>query len=404
LTVIAVPGEQLLLNISYDTSKFASNTIERMTGHFINLLSAIVETPKARIKELPILTAKEEQKILTEWNKTETEYPVDKCIHQIFAEQVAKTPDATAVVYGKEEITYTELNEKANQLAHYLHSLGVKANSLVGISVERSVEMIVGLLGILKAGGAYVPLDPEYPQERLTAIIEDAEIETILTTAKVAKNLPENQAKIICYEQELTTIEKQKITNPNTQTKSENLAYVIYTSGSTGKPKGVEVKHKGVNRLVINTNYVKITAKDVIAQASNSAFDAATFEIWGALLTGAKLVGISKETALSPQEFAQVIKTEGISILFLTTALFNQIAQTEPTAFSTLRYLLFGGEAVDPKWVEEIVSKGKPENLLHVYGPTENTTFTTWYLVEEIAKDGTTIPIGKPIVKRKKNE
>ncbi|NET02965.1 MAG: amino acid adenylation domain-containing protein, partial [Sphaerospermopsis sp. SIO1G1] len=254
LTVIAVPGEQLLLNISYDTSKFASNTIERMTGHLLTLLSAIVEKPKASIKELPILTATEEQKILTEWNKTQTEYPVDKCIHQIFAEQVAKTPDATAVVYGKEEITYTELNKKANQLAHYLHSLGVKANSLVGISVERSVEMIVGLLGILKAGGAYVPLDPEYPQERLTAIIEDAEIETILTTAKVTKNLPENQAKIICYEQELTTIEKQKITNPNTQTKSENLAYVIYTSGSTGKPKGVEVKHKGVNRLVINTN------------------------------------------------------------------------------------------------------------------------------------------------------
>ncbi|NET02964.1 MAG: amino acid adenylation domain-containing protein, partial [Sphaerospermopsis sp. SIO1G1] len=381
----------------YNTDLFDRKTIERMTGHFINLLSAIVEDSKAEISKLAILTAKEEQKILTEWNKTETEYPVDKCIHQIFAEQVAKTPDATAVVYGKEEITYTELNEKANQLAHYLHSLGVKANSLVGISVERSVEMIVGLLGILKAGGAYVPLDPEYPQERLTAIIEDAEIETILTTAKVAKNLPENQAKIICYEQELTTIEKQKITNPNTQTKSENLAYVIYTSGSTGKPKGVEVKHKGVNRLVINTNYVKITAKDVIAQASNSAFDAATFEIWGALLTGAKLVGISKETALSPREFAQIIKDEGMSILFLTTALLNQIAQTEPTAFSTLRYLLFGGEAVDPKWVEEIVSKGKPENLLHVYGPTENTTFTTWYLVEEIAKDGTTIPIGKPI-------
>ncbi|TAE53210.1 MAG: amino acid adenylation domain-containing protein, partial [Nostocales cyanobacterium] len=369
----------------------------RMTGHFITLLTEIVEKPQTEIKELPILTTSEKQQLLIEWNNTQTEYPVDKCIHQIFELQAEKTPDTTAVIYGNQKLTYRELNQKANQLAHQLISLGVKTESVIGIALERSVEMVIGLLGILKTGNAYVPLDPEYPQERLTAIIEDAEIEIIITNSKTVKNLPENQAEIICYDQEIATIEKQKKSNPKTQITAENLAYVIYTSGSTGKPKGVKVTHRGVNRLVINTNYIQIEQKDIIAQASNSAFDAATFEIWGALLNGAKLVGISKETALSPREFANRIKTEGISILFLTTALFNQIAKTEPTTFSTLRYLLFGGEAVDIKWVQEIVKKGKPENLLHVYGPTENTTFTTWYLVEEIAEEATTIPIGKAI-------
>ncbi|TAF16276.1 MAG: amino acid adenylation domain-containing protein, partial [Nostocales cyanobacterium] len=390
-------ADSLIITWNYNTDLFASNTIKRISGHFVTLLEAIVENSQIQISQLQILTAAEKQKLLREWNHTATEYPDNKCIHQIFAEQVEKTPNAIAVVYGNEQLTYLELNQKANQLAHYLISLGVQADSLVGISVERSPEMIVGILGILKAGAAYVPLDPEYPQERLITIVEDAQIKLLLTTEKLVNNLPVNQTQIILYDQELKAIESQSQENPHTLTKTENLAYVIYTSGSTGKPKGVSVTHKGVNRLVINTNYIQIEPKDNIAQVSNSAFDAATFEIWGALLTGAKLVGISKQVALSTREFVATLKEQNISILFLTTALFNQIAQTEPTAFSTLRYLLFGGEAVDTKWVQEIVKKGKPEHLLHVYGPTENTTFTSWFLVEEVANDATTIPIGKPI-------
>ncbi|WP_353931426.1 non-ribosomal peptide synthase/polyketide synthase [Okeanomitos corallinicola TIOX110] len=381
----------------YNTDLFDQTTIVRMMQHFQALLTAIVENPQQPVASLPLLTQSEQQQLLVEWNHTETDYPQDQCIHQLFAQQVEKTPDTIALEYGNQQLTYCELNNRANQLAHYLISLGIGADTLVGISVERSAEMVIGLLGILKAGGAYVPLDPDYPTERLVSILEDAQVRVLLTTEKLAQTIPANQARIISYDRDVEAIAQQSQENPVIQTTSENLAYVIYTSGSTGKPKGVSVTHQGVNRLVLNTNYINIKPQDVIAQASNYAFDAATFEIWGALLTGAKLVGVSKQIALSPRELAATIRSQGISVLFLTTALFNQIAQTEPTAFSTLRYLLFGGEAVDPKWVQEILKKGSPEQLLHVYGPTENTTFTSWYLVENVPNHATTIPIGKPI-------
>ncbi|MEA5624694.1 condensation domain-containing protein, partial [Nostoc sp. UHCC 0251] len=397
LTVVAGIGEQFWLNVSYDTSRFEQETISRLLGHFITMLEAIVANPQQPINQLPLLTQPEQQQLLVEWNDTRVDYPQDKCIHQLFEEQVARIPDAVAVVYEDQQLTYQQLNSRANQLAHYLRSLGVGADVLVGICVERSVEMVVGLLGILKAGGAYVPLDPEYPTERLTLIIEDAQISVLLTTDKLANTIPNQRARVICYNNDLEAIALQSHENPTVEVRSDCLAYVIYTSGSTGKPKGVSVTHQGVNRLVINTNYINIEPQDVIAQASNYSFDAATFEIWGALLVGARLLGVSKELALSPKDFAALIQRQGISILFLTTALFNQIAQTVPSAFNSLRYLLFGGEAVDPKWVQEVLKNGGPQKLLHVYGPTENTTFSSWYLVENVPEDATTIPIGRPI-------
>ncbi|WP_419183617.1 non-ribosomal peptide synthase/polyketide synthase [Scytonema hofmannii] len=404
LTIIAVLDEQLLLKVSYDTTRFELETIERMLGHFVTLLEAIVANPQQRISQLPLLTASEQHQLLVEWNETSVDYPHDKCIHQLFEEQVARTPDAVAVVYENQRLTYGELNCRANQLAHYLQSLGVGANVLVGICVERAsvggasltLLMVVGLLGILKAGGAYVPLDPEYPSERLAAMAEDAQISVLLTTEKLATRIP-YRGRVICYERDFAELTLQSQENLTPEVRADGLAYVIYTSGSTGKPKGVSVTHQGVNRLVMNTNYIHIEPLDVIAQASNYAFDAATFEIWGALLHGARLIGVSKEVALSPSYFAALIREQGISVLFLTTALFNQIAQVAPSAFNSLRYLLFGGEAVDPKWVQEVLKHGRPQRLLHVYGPTENTTFTSWYLVQDVPKDATTIPIGRPI-------
>ncbi|MFL9458777.1 amino acid adenylation domain-containing protein [Tolypothrix bouteillei VB521301_2] len=396
LTIIAVLDEQLLLKVSYDTSRFESEIIERMLGHFVTLFEAIVANPQQRISQLPLLTASEQHQLLVEWNETSVDYPHDKCIHQLFEEQVERTPEAIAVVYENQQLTYGELNCRANQLARYLQSLGVGAGVLVGICVERSIEMIVGLLGILKAGGAYVPLEPEYPTERLAAIAEDAQISVLLTTDKLATRIP-YQGRVICYERNFAELTLQSQENLIPEVKADGLAYVIYTSGSTGKPKGVSVTHRGVNRLVLNTNYIHIEPFDAIAQASNYAFDAATFEIWGALLHGARLIGVSKEVALSPSSFATLIQEQGISVLFLTTALFNQIAQVAPSAFNSLRYLLFGGEAVDPKWVREVLKHGRPQRLLHVYGPTENTTFTSWYLVQDVPKDATTIPIGRPI-------
>ncbi|MFW9264014.1 non-ribosomal peptide synthase/polyketide synthase [Nostoc sp. CALU 546] len=397
LAVVVSPGEQLSLRVMYDASRFEDGTISRMLGHFVTMLEGIATNPQQRISQLPILTKSEQQQLLVDWNDTQSNYPQDKSIHQLFEEQVELTPDAVAVVYENQYLTYRELNSRANQLAHYLKSLGVKADVLVGICVERSLEMVVGLLGILKAGGAYVPLNPEYPQERLTFMLEDTQLSVVLTQEKLVNKLGNGKANVICLDSNWDIINQQTQQNPTTSVKADNLAYVMYTSGSTGQPKGVSIVHRSVVRLVKETNYINISSQDVIAQASNHAFDAATFEIWGALLNGARLVGVSKDLALSPKDFAVFMRSQNISVLFLTTALFNQIAQEVPSAFNSLRHLLFGGEAVDPKWVKEVLNNGAPQRLLHVYGPTENTTFSSWYLVQDVPEGATTIPIGQPI-------
>ncbi|TRU23563.1 MAG: non-ribosomal peptide synthetase [Microcystis aeruginosa Ma_MB_S_20031200_S102] len=381
----------------YSTDLFAAPTINQMGQHFQNLLTAIAANPNMGIFELPMLSDEESYQLLSLWNETHTDYPSDKCIHRLFEEQVKRTPDAVAVVYSEQQLTYNELNNRANQLAHYLQKLGVKPEELVGICLERSLEMIVGLLGILKAGGAYVPIDPDYPQERISFMLQDTQVKIILTCESLQTSLPNHQAIVICLDKDWPQINQTSQENLNSGVSADNLAYVIYTSGSTGIPKGVIVTHQAVNRLVLNTNYIQFTPDDRVVQASNIAFDAATFEIWGALLNGAKIIIIAKSVLLSPQELAVSLKENQISILFLTTALFNQLANLVPQAFSNLRCLLFGGEAVEPKWVQEVLEKGAPQRLLHVYGPTENTTFSSWYLVENVASTATTIPIGKAI-------
>ncbi|MCC5645816.1 amino acid adenylation domain-containing protein [Nostoc sp. CHAB 5824] len=342
------------------------------------------------------LTEQERHKILVEWNDTKVDYPKHLCIHQLFEAQVEKTPDSIAVVFKEQQLTYQELNYKANKIAHYLQSLGVKPEVLVGICIERSLEMIVGILGILKAGGAYVPLDPTYPKERLSFMLSDSQVQVVLTQEKFVEELTTNGAKLICLDTDWESINHHQ-ENPTSNATAENLAYVIYTSGSTGKPKGVAVPHRAVNRLVCNTNYVKFVPSERVAQASNTSFDAATFEIWGALLHGARLVVIPHNVVLSPQHFAAYIREQRISVLFLTTALFNQLASVVPQAFKDLRHLLFGGEAVDSKSVKAVLSNGAPQRLLHVYGPTESTTFACWCLVEDIPEGATNVPIGRPI-------
>ena len=381
----------------YNTDLFESSTIERLSGHFLNLLGGIVANPQARISQLPLLTESETNQLLIEWNNTQVDYPEYKCIYQLFEEQAERTPDAIAVVFENQQLTYAELNDRANQLAHYLRKLGVKPDELVGICLERSLDMIVGLLAILKVGGAYVPIDPDYPQERISFMLQDTQVKIILTCESLQNSLQNHQTIVICLDKDWQQINQASLENLNSTVSADNLAYVIYTSGSTGIPKGVIVTHQAVNRLVLNTNYIQFTPDDRVVQASNIAFDAATFEIWGALLNGAKIIIIAKSVLLSPQELALSLKENQISVLFLTTALFNQLANLVPQAFSSLRCLLFGGEAVEPKWVQEVLEKGAPQRLLHVYGPTENTTFSSWYLVENVASTATTIPIGKAI-------
>jgi amino acid adenylation domain-containing protein len=388
--------EGLIGRIEYNTDLFDEDTIQRMIGHYHTLLDGIVADPKQAISHLPLLTPQEKQQFI-EWNNTQTDYPADLCIHHLFEQQVEKNPDAIALVFEGKQLTYGELNRSANQVAHYLMISGVEAETLVGICVERSMEMIIGLLGILKAGGAYVPLDPSYPEERLAFMLEDAQVSILLTQTGAIENLPTQLTSTIYLDTDWKKISHFNQENPSAEVTSENLAYVIYTSGSTGQPKGVAIPHKAINRLVSNTNYIHLDAFSVVAQASNFSFDAATFEIWGTLANGAKLVKVPKNIVLSPKDFATYIGTQGINVLFLTTALFNQIAQIIPWAFNSIHTLLFGGEAVEPKWVKEVFKHNISHQLLHVYGPTETTTFASWYLIQDIPENATTIPIGSPI-------
>lgn len=383
--------------LEYNTDLFESDTMARMISHFKTILHHVVENPEQRLSDIPLLTQPERNEILIGWNDTHTDYPADRCVHQLFEVQAARCPDAPAVAFEDRYLTYKELNEQANQLAHYLHSLGIGPESFVAICMERSLDLIVGILAILKAGGTYVPLDPTYPRERQTYMLNDTQAPVLLTQERLLSELPDHTASVVCIDTHWKQIAQKSRENLPNHTRSDNLAYVMYTSGSTGMPKGIGIPHQAINRLVFNTNYVSLQPDDRIAQAANASFDAATFEFWGALLHGAMLVGITRDVALSSHEFATQLRECGITTLFLTTALFNQLAREVPWAFASLRHVMFGGEAVDPRWVREVLKNGAPERLLHVYGPTESTTYATWHLVQEVPETATTVPIGGPL-------
>ena len=393
--------EGLFGSLSYSTDLFDDSTAARMLEHLQRMLEAIASNPNQRLADLPMVGEAERQQLLFDWNDTDTEYAREHCVHQLFEAQVDLTPDAIAIGDGGESLSYRDLNLRANQLAHYLRAEGVGPESLVGVMMERSAEMVVALLGILKAGGAYIPLDLSYPKQRLGFMLEDSRAQVLLTHQALVDLLPEHGTKVLCLDTESKLILQQSGDNLESGATAESLAYVIYTSGSTGHPKGVCISHRAINRLFLNTNYVEIKSSDRIAQASNSSFDAATFEIWGALLHGARLIILSKDEVITPRILASRIEEHEISIMFVTTALFNQVATELPDCFRRLRQLMFGGEACEPRWVDEVLRKGSPERLMHVYGPTECTTFTTWFLVTEVEKGALTIPIGRPIANTK---
>jgi len=282
-------------------------------------------------------------------------------------------------------------------LAHYLRTLGVGPDVLVGLCLERSLELVVGLLGILKAGGAYVPLDPSHPAERLAFMLADAAAPVVLTQQSLRNTLPPTAATRVCLDAPPSELQEQPTHNPSPLTRPEHLAYVIYTSGSTGTPKGVMVPHRAIARLVCNTDYIQLGPTDGVAQLANPSFDAATFEIWGALVNGSRLAMVPRDVALDPLRLADALRRNDVSTLFLTTALFNEVIRARPNTFAHLKQALFGGEAVDPHWVRECLHAGAPQRLLHVYGPTETTTFATWHQVGAVAPGQRTIPIGRPI-------
>ena len=397
LTLFVREGRDGMLSatIQYKRDLFEPGTIARLAGHYRMLLEGVAADPSQRLSALPLLTEAERRQVLVEWNATKAAFPESACVHELFEAQVARTPEAVAVVFEGKSLTYGELNQRANQLAHHLRRHGVGPDRAVGICLKPSLDLIVGLVGILKAGGAYLPLDPTYPQERLAFMLEDAQAVALVTRRELVAALPAVRIPIISLDAEPHAIESRG--NPAHTTAADHLVYLMYTSGSTGLPKAVAVPHRGVTRLVVNTDYVTITAADVVAQASNASFDAATFEVWGALLNGAQLVVMPREIVLSPIELSAELEQHGITILFLTTALFNEMVQEAPSAFRRLRTLLFGGESADPRRVEAVLKDSAPKRLLHVYGPTEATTFACWYLVKNVPAGATSIPIGRPL-------
>ena len=386
----------LLGSWSYNTDLFDAATIERMTANFQTLLAGIVENPQQPIAQLPILTPAEQHQLLVEWNQTDTEYPRNKCIHVLFEEQVEQTPEAVALVFAGQQLTYRELNERANQLAHYLQQLGVKPQVRVGICLERSLAMVVGLLGILKAGGAYVPLDADYPQERLKLMLSDSQVDVLLTQEKLLTQIPDNRAKLVCLDTHWHNISQEARQNPISEAQANDLAYICYTSGSTGKPKGVSVPHRGVVRLVKETNYVNFSSKEVFLQLASISFDASTFEIWGSLLNGAKLVLMPAHTP-SLEELGAIIQHHQVTTLWLTAGLFHLMVDKRIQDLKPVGQLLAGGDVLSVTHVQKVLQELPDCQLINGYGPTENTTFTCCYPITKLPPNGNSIPIGKAI-------
>ncbi|WP_416235761.1 amino acid adenylation domain-containing protein [Nostoc sp. UHCC 0252] len=378
----------------YNADLFDASTIERMRGHFQTLLEGIVANPQEQISQLPLLTEIEQQQLLLKWNDTGVDYPQDKCIHQLFEEQVERTPDAVAVVYENQHLTYHELNCCANQLAHYLKSLGVKADVLVGICVERSLEMVVGLLGILKAGGAYLPLASDYPTERLRLMLEDAQVSILLTQQKLLDRLPEHTAQRVCLDADWQLISELSQDNLIPETQAANLAYVIYTSGSTGQPKGVLIAHQGLLNLVFwHQRTFKITTLDKATQLAGTAFDAAVWEFWPYLTAGASIYLVKPEILLSPVDLQDWLESKKITISFLPTPMAEQLLSLEWPESTTLRTMLTGGDKL-----HRYPSALLPFQVVNNYGPTENTVVTTSGLVVSNGQDNNiSPPIGRPI-------
>jgi len=381
--------------LEYNTDLFEETTISRMLRHFEHLLEAIVADPDRPILRLPLLTPAERAELLTQQNATESDFP-KQSINTAFEKQVERTPNSVAVVseYGK--LTYAELDRRANQLAHHLQKAGVGPGDLVGLCIERSAEMLVSLLGILKTGAAYLPLDPSYPQERLSLMLEDGKIKVLVTQERLEEKLPSHAAKTIFIDSDWETIARESGESFNTAATTEDLAYVMYTSGSTGKPKAVAVTHQSVLRLVKQTNYARLGADEVFLQFAPLSFDASTFEIWGSLLNGGQLV-LMPPGLVSLAQLGEAIRHYGVTTLWLTAGLFQQMVETELESLRGLRQLLAGGDALPVPHVEQIARELKDCQLINGYGPTENTTFTCCYPVQREERFAGSVPIGFPV-------
>ncbi|NJK58779.1 MAG: AMP-binding protein, partial [Pleurocapsa sp. SU_5_0] len=369
----------------YNTDLFDGSTIERMSKHFQILLEAIAANPQQRVAQLPLLTQPERQQLLVEWNETERDYPKDKCLHQLFEEQVEKTPDAVALVFEQQQLTYRELNARANRLAHYLQSIEVGSGVLVGICIEPSLEQVVSLLATLKTGGAYVPLDPNYPQERLAFMLSDSAVGILITQQSLRSKIPEHQADVVCLDRDRDAIAQQSDANLDCQTTLAALAYAIYTSGSTGRPKAVLGKLGGiVNRLNWMWKMLPFRADEVGVQKTSLNFVDHVAEIFSPLLKGIRLVIVPEDTRRDIPQLMNLLREQKVSRIVLVPSLLKAMLDSAPQQLSQLRglkYVFCSGEALPLALAEAFYQKLSSARLFNLYGSSEVAADVTCFEV-----------------------
>ena len=378
----------------YNSDLFEAATVRRMLGHYQKLLEGIAANPDQFISDIPLLTAEERQRMLVDWNKTAAEYPHEKCVHELFAAQAAATPKAVAVVFGEESLTYEELNWRANQLAHHLKFLGAGPETLVAISMERSLEMVIALLGTLKAGAAYVPLDPAFPAERLHFMLDDSKAPLLLTRAEDKERLGElpPNVRAICLDTDWRLISEERDDELPVQMTPENLAYVIYTSGSTGRPKGVQLPHHAVvNFLQSMRREPGLTGADTLLAVTSISFDIAGLEIFLPLTVGAKIVLANSEEIFDAAKMMALMRSSGATVMQATPSFWQFLVESDWSGDLQLK-VFCGGEALSRELADKLLERaGEVWNL---YGPTETTI---WSALSKVARGTGPISIGRPI-------
>ena len=395
LTVID-KGSTLRTIWDYNPDVFDEATIHRLTKYYRTILEKVTDQPEERIRQISLLTPEERHRLLHDWNGPITDYPRDLSIHQIFELQAKHRPNSVALRFQEQSLSYDALNRRANRLARELQQHGVIAGTLVGISIERSIEAVLGVLAILKAGGAYVPIDPEYPTARLAFLLHDAQLTLLLTQAQWKHKLVQALTRLICLEDLSERPNPEWETDLEYHGDPESPAYVNYTSGSTGEPKGVVVPHRAVVRLVKSTNYVTLNAQSILLHAAPLSFDAATFELWGALLNGGCSV-ILPPGKHSLADIGEAVRNNHVETLWLTAGLFHLMAEQRLEDLKPLRQLLAGGDVLSPEWVRTVYRALPDCRVINGYGPTENTTFTCCHIVSNEQEITHHVPIGRPI-------
>ncbi|MCG1048863.1 amino acid adenylation domain-containing protein, partial [Mycetohabitans sp. B6] len=364
------------------------------------VLEAVVADPTQRLSELPLLSTTERHQLLTAWNDTAADFASATTLHQLFEAQVQRTPNAVAAVFETQQMTYAELDSRANQLAHRLRAIGVGPEAVVALCAERSLQMLVGLLGILKAGGAYLPLDPSYPTERIAYMLEDAQVAAVVLQPHLGPLLPATQAQTVMLETSWAQIATQPSTRPISVVRPHNLAYITYTSGSTGKPKGVMSQHRGaVNYLNFLVRHYRLTEADVVLNVASLAFDASVRDLLGPLVAGARTVLIPTAQAKEPHQYVRAINAHGVTkLLSITPSLLRSVCQMAdgPQTTPTLHTILTSGEALEADLCTQVhQTLGEQIHVVNQYGPTECTMTSTWFAAVRQASG--IVPIGRPL-------